>query len=79
MRKSLHSQTAMRLSSLTLTILLGACTSLAPRYERPQAPVAAAWPAGSAPLADAKTADAKAVVAGEIAWRDFFSDKPVHS
>jgi len=70
MRNSTLAQPAMRLCALTLALLLGACTSMAPRYERPQAPVAAAWPAASAPLA----ADSKAVPADDIAWRDFFSD-----
>ena len=58
---------------LALTVLaaavLSACGSMAPKYERPEAPVSASWPAGSSPLA------AQAgTPAADIAWRQFFSD-----
>ncbi|WP_269147341.1 AdeC/AdeK/OprM family multidrug efflux complex outer membrane factor [Azoarcus olearius] len=48
---------------------LGACSTLAPDYERPAAPVAAAWPAEPAqPAAGTPSADA-------VAWRSFFADE----
>lgn len=45
---------------------LSACMQLAPRYERPPAPVAASFPNAAAPAA--------AVAAAELGWADFFSD-----
>jgi len=61
--------TRQRLSLLVLTLLLAGCT-LAPRYQRPAAPVADAWPAGAV----APAADPTSVPAAEIPWRDFFID-----
>lgn len=60
----------MKKSILTLSILLGlgGC-SLIPDYQRPEAPVAAAWPQGPAYAAD--TSEAGAAVPG---WRSFFRD-----
>jgi multidrug efflux system outer membrane protein len=52
--------------------LLAACTTLAPRYERPPAPVPDIWPDGPA-YASAQTA-ARAPSAADIAWNDFFAD-----
>lgn len=51
--------------------LLAGC-SLAPIYQRPDAPVAQAWPHGPAYKTDAEPADAKP--ASDIAWRDFITD-----
>jgi NodT family efflux transporter outer membrane factor (OMF) lipoprotein len=58
---------------MTMALLLSGCMSLAPKYERPQAPVAAAFPelpkAASAPAAQlANEAPAS------IAWQRFFPD-----
>lgn len=52
---------------LTLTLALTGCVSLAPKYERPAAPVAATFP---------DTADASAAneAAANIEWRRFFAD-----
>lgn len=58
------------LRSLTLAVsatLLGACTTLAPDYLRPDAPVASAWP-GQA------EAVAAPVAVADISWRDYFAD-----
>lgn len=54
------------LSAIAATAVLAAC-SLEPRYDRPAAPVAAAFPQAPAPD------DAQAVTA-DIGWRDFFAD-----
>jgi multidrug efflux system outer membrane protein len=58
-------------SALLVAALLGGC-SLMPDYERPAAPVAASWPTGPAYKADTASADAQP--AGDIEWRDFFTD-----
>ncbi len=65
-----------KLSVLALSALLAGCT-LAPRYERPDAPVDAAYPTGPAygqptPLAAGQPA------AADIGWRDFFHDPLLH-
>jgi len=52
---------------------LGACTSMAPTYERPAAPVPAAFPAGAA------SAPATGTPASDIAWQSYFSDARLRS
>lgn len=49
--------------------LLSGC-SLVPLYERPSAPVAPQWPAGTSTAADS----ASAVAAADMAWQDFVGD-----
>ncbi|BDG10050.1 efflux transporter outer membrane subunit [Anaeromyxobacter paludicola] len=49
-------------------LLLAGCT-LAPRYQRPDAPVARDWPA-----TPGATAPAGGVAAADVGWRDFFED-----
>ncbi|HAT30189.1 MAG TPA: multidrug transporter [Janthinobacterium sp.] len=63
------------LLTLAALALLGGC-SLAPVYQRPASPVAAAWPGGPAYKTDAAAAaDAGGGRnAADIAWRDFFAD-----
>nr|WP_315247210.1 AdeC/AdeK/OprM family multidrug efflux complex outer membrane factor [uncultured Albidiferax sp.] len=53
-----------KLTSLALAIVLAGCSSLAPTYERPVAPVPAVFP----------TASASGQAAADIDWRDFFAD-----
>lgn len=53
--------------SLLLPVLLAAC-SMAPRYERPPLPVAAAWPVAT---------ESAGVRAAELAWQDYFVDRPL--
>jgi len=55
--------------ALSSSLLLAACVDLAPAYRRPDAPVAAAWPA-----APASAAAAAAAGADDIGWRDFLLD-----
>ncbi len=54
------------LTVLAASLLLAGCTSMAPTYERPAAPVAQQWPVAQATTADANAAD--------IGWREFFTD-----
>jgi multidrug efflux system outer membrane protein len=58
--------------TLAAAAFLAGC-SLAPVYERPAAPVAAAWPQGDAYKPARAAADAKP--ASEIAWQDFIGDR----
>jgi NodT family efflux transporter outer membrane factor (OMF) lipoprotein len=59
-------RSAARLSGLAAAALLGACSSMAPTYERPAAPVAATWPF------DATTEGTRAVA--DIDWQSYFPD-----
>jgi multidrug efflux system outer membrane protein len=64
----------MKPKTLSLTIavlLLGGCT-LIPKYEQPQAPVAAQWPTGSAYRAQDVSATGRQAV--DVGWREFFTD-----
>jgi len=56
-----------RLVVLGLAALLAGCTALAPRYERPPAPVPAAFPGETA-------AAATQAPASDIAWQQYFGD-----
>ena len=60
------------LLSVSLAAALAGC-SLAPTYERPDAPVSAAYPTGPAYKADGSNA-ALGMSTADIGWRDFFSD-----
>jgi len=61
------SRAAFASAVLTASWTLSACVNLAPAYQRPDAPVAAAWPAAAPASAGARDA-------GDIAWRDFVID-----
>jgi multidrug efflux system outer membrane protein len=58
---------------IVLSTVLGTagCVSMAPRYQRPAAPVPAQWPSGAA-YAEASPAGAKA--ATDLPWQDFILD-----
>jgi multidrug efflux system outer membrane protein len=58
-----------KLTSLALAVVLAGCSSLAPTYERPAAPVPAVFP----------TASASGQAAADIDWRDFFADAKLRS
>jgi len=65
----------MKLTCLPLAALilgLTGCTTLAPKYEQPAAPVPASWPSGAAYKAGPGTSTDKAPA--EIPWQDFFVD-----
>lgn len=54
-------------------VLAGACTTLTPDYQRPAAPVPAAWPGEpTAPAAAAPAANR--TVLADVDWRDYFAD-----
>jgi multidrug efflux system outer membrane protein len=55
---------------LVLAMALGGCMSLAPTYERPAAPVAAAFPV----IPGAAASPATNTAASAIAWESFFAD-----
>jgi outer membrane protein, multidrug efflux system len=55
-----------------IVFLLGGCT-LAPKYERPNAPVPVQWPTGAAYNEIKSTASAPS--ATELMWREFITDK----
>jgi NodT family efflux transporter outer membrane factor (OMF) lipoprotein len=57
---------AARSAALAAAALLAACSSMAPSYQRPDAPVSATWPR------DATTEGTVAVA--DIQWQDFFPD-----
>jgi outer membrane protein, multidrug efflux system len=63
MIKRLHTAAA----PLALAMILSGCMSLAPKYERPAAPVAASFP-------DAQGGAAANAAAANIAWQSFFAD-----
>lgn len=70
----------MRTLVLLLAGALGGCGTLAPRYERPAAPVAAQWPTpGQTPAqtpsqTPSQADDASARQAPALGWREFFTD-----
>ena len=53
---------------------LAGCSSMAPNYSRPDAPVSAAWPTGPAYRNSGGDKNADKRVA-DIPWREFFVDK----
>lgn len=61
-----------RLTPLALALVLAGCVNLAPKYERPQAPVAGAFPTveGTVNSGNAVASEAPAA----IAWQRFFTD-----
>ena len=62
----------------TLCIPLGAflclngCSTMAPKYSQPAAPVSASWPSG--PSYQKKTAPAEQKAVADVPWREFFVD-----
>ena len=58
-----------KLTSLALAVVLAGCSTLAPHYERPAAPVPAVFP----------NASASGQAAADIDWRDFFADAKLRS
>ncbi len=62
-----------KLTPLALAMLLSGCMSLAPKYERPQAPVAEAFPEMAKP-ASAPAAQLANEAPAAIAWQRFFPD-----
>lgn len=59
---------------LALSMALAGCVNLAPKYERPAAPVAASFPAPPSPDGAAPAANAAHEAASSIEWQRFFAD-----
>ena len=69
--KPLKRMTTMCLPLGTIICLAG-CTTMAPTYTQPAAPVAAAWPSG--PAYGTETAKTPQKPVADIPWREFFVD-----
>src|SRR5690606_32709556 len=54
-------------AGVAVSLLLGACASMAPEYQRPAPPVSPAFP-------EAPPATADGGLAADIQWQDFFAD-----
>ncbi|WP_092137690.1 efflux transporter outer membrane subunit [Cupriavidus sp. YR651] len=63
----------LRGTAATLPLLLAACT-LEPTYQRPEAPVAQAWPTGPAYVGSATAQPPAQTAAANLGWEDFFTD-----
>jgi len=61
-----------RLTPLALALVLAGCVNLAPKYERPAAPVAAAFPTVAGTVSSGNPVASEAPAA--IAWQHFFTD-----
>lgn len=72
MRRNMTAQCLL----LGAALFLGGCTTMAPKYSQPAAPVPAAWPTsktGQTVQPQADPTPQKAVA--DIPWQDFFADK----
>ena len=58
---------------ILIIICLAGCTTLAPKYTRPEAPIPANWPSGPAYKDSAVMPGAPAVA--DIGWREFYVDE----
>ncbi len=58
------------MSIVVLSACLSGCTTLAPTYVRPKAPIPSSWPSGEAYRKDASVQNRVA----SVAWKDFFMD-----
>lgn len=65
-------QSYPKLLALAAALLAAGCT-LAPKYERPQAPVSASYPSGDVYRSDAQQGSGE-VAPADLGWRNFFSD-----
>ncbi len=67
-KRPMHAIRPMRFAAVAVAALLASGCSFIPKYERPAAPVAGAFPGGN--VAAGQTAAA----AADIAWQDYFPD-----
>ncbi|HEY5522255.1 MAG TPA: efflux transporter outer membrane subunit, partial [Desulfuromonadaceae bacterium] len=65
----------IKYSILILTLVLAGCSTMAPKYTQPAAPVPAAWSATQASQAETTTTAQKPVA--DIPWQEFFVDEPL--
>lgn len=61
-------------SSLIAALVLAGCTTMAPDYERPAAPVGANWPTGPAYDVSDQVGAETGSLAADIDWQDFIVD-----
>lgn len=61
---------------LGVFLCLAGCATMAPHYNRPAAPVPAAWPSGPSYQQQAGQQAGKAVA--DIPWQEFFADQKLH-
>ncbi len=66
--------TNKHLLTLVASLVLSACSTMAPTYEQPASPVAATWPTGAA-YATPTAAAAATAKAADMPWRDFILDE----
>ena len=66
----------MKKISLLITLALGSLTgcTLAPKYERPRAPISQTWPSGPAYASSEQLGGFMTNAAADIGWREFFQD-----
>ena len=55
-------------------IAISGCTTMAPKYTRPEAPMPAHWPMGMAYIYTENAADESTPLASTLSWRDFITD-----
>lgn len=67
-------KTTLLLPPVLGALFLAGCT-LAPKYERPAAPLPSAWPAGAATAGAATDSSAAATLAPDLSWREFIADE----
>lgn len=69
-----------KFSSLIAALVLAGCTTMAPDYERPSAPVGADWPTGPAyDVSDQVGTQSDGTIAADIDWQDFITDPKLHT
>ncbi|NYT64721.1 AdeC/AdeK/OprM family multidrug efflux complex outer membrane factor [Alcaligenaceae bacterium] len=67
--------TKLTFTAVAAALLLAGCTSMAPNYQRPDSPVAGAWPSGPAYQSSiSANAESDAIAAADILWQDFIID-----
>ncbi len=74
--KHLKHMTPLCLALGTSVFFMG-CTTMAPKYSQPAAPVPAAWPGPA--VSPAEIAQPKQKAVADIPWQDFFIDKQLHA
>jgi multidrug efflux system outer membrane protein len=62
-----------KVGALMLALTMAGCSTMAPKYTQPAAPVAAAWPSG--PSYQAVAASQTQKLLADIPWRDYFVDE----
>ena len=61
--------------ALLAVIAISGCTTMAPKYTRPDAPVSSSWPTGPAYIYIENAADESSPLASKLPWREFITDE----